>query len=406
MPSNRERIAGLRYLVVEDQGFQRWMIGNMLETLGAVKVFSAADGHAALEIVDSLDPPIDVVLTDLNMPGMDGIEFIRHLGEAAPAVALVVVSEQDPALLASVATMARAYGANLLEAIAKPVTARKLAAALQRLAERPAALERGAPAHAFTPAQILEGVERGEFEPFFQPKVDIRTGIVRGAEAFARWRNPQHGIVMPAAFVEPLQAASLLDALTFSLLRQAAAACRGWRRAGFDMAVAVNLSRTSLEDTSLADRVFEEVLLQQVEPRCVVLEVTETAAATNAGRVLDNLSRLRMKGFGLSIDDYGTGYSAMHQLTQVPFTEIKIDQAFVRNAPTHASSRAVLESSLEIAAKLGLPAVAEGVESKRELNLLLELGCPLAQGYYIARPMGTNDFLDWLLEGRRGAKAG
>ncbi|MGE5097529.1 MAG: EAL domain-containing protein [Betaproteobacteria bacterium] len=406
MPADRERLAALRFLVVEDQGFQRWVIGNMLESLGAVNVLAAADGEAALGILASLDPTVDVVVTDLNMPGMDGIEFIRHLGNAAPSAALIVVSEQDPALLASVATMARAYGARLVEAIAKPITPRKLSAALERLDEPLAAAAQATPAQAFSLAQVLRGVERGEFVPFYQAKVDIRSRTPRGAEALARWRHPQHGILLPGAFLEPLQSAAGADDLTFSVLRQAAAACRGWRRAGFDLTVSVNVSPASLDDTSLADRIFEEVLVQQLEPRQVVLEVSETAAATNAGRVLDNLSRLRLKGFGLSIDDYGTGYSSMHQLTQVPFTELKIDPSFVRNAPAHASSRAVLESSLEIAAKLGLPAVAEGVESKRELDLLMELGCPLAQGCYIARPMDGHDFLDWLLQARRAARAG
>jgi EAL domain-containing protein (putative c-di-GMP-specific phosphodiesterase class I) len=135
----------------------------------------------------------------------------------------------------------------------------------------------------------------------------------------------------------------------------------------------------------------------------VTLEITETAAATHLGKVLENLSRLRMRGFGLAIDDYGTGYSSMQQLVRIPFTELKIDQTFVRNAPDQPSSRAMLESSLEMVGKLGIAAVAEGVESRAEMRLLTELGCPLAQGYYIARPMAGPDFLRWMIEEHRGA---
>jgi EAL domain-containing protein (putative c-di-GMP-specific phosphodiesterase class I) len=402
MPMTRDQLADLRFLVVEDQGFQRWAMGQMLETLGAAKIFSAGDGQAALEIVRSLEPPIDVVVTDLNMPGMDGMEFIRHLGELETPVGLIVASEQDRSLISSVITMARNYGVEVLDAIEKPVTTKKLAMALERFTRRSTAAERSA-APEFDVDEIVHGIARDEFMPYFQAKVEIGTGRVRGAEALARWRHGEHGVVLPGAFVHKLENAGQIDALTMSILAQASVACRGWRAAGFDIPVSVNLSLTSLADTTLADRVLAVVARHGVDPKHVTLEITETAAATHLGKVLENLSRLRMRGFGLAIDDYGTGYSSMQQLVRVPFTELKIDQSFVRNAPTHASSRAMLESSLEMAGKLGIVAVAEGVESRQEQRLLADLGCPLAQGYYIARPMAADDFLRWMIEEHRGA---
>lgn len=401
MPLSREQVAELRFLVVEDQGFQRWAMGHMLETLGATKIFSAGDGQAALEIVRSLDPPVDVVLTDLNMPGMDGIEFIRHLGELGVPIALIVASEQDRSLIASVSTMAGTYGVDVLDAIEKPITGKKLGAALERFSRQDTASERAA---APDPPldEILHCIAREEFEPYFQAKVEVASGKVRGAEALARWRHAQHGIVLPSAFIQKLEAHGQIDALTMSVLARSSAACRGWRAAGFDLTVAVNISLVSLADTTLADRIVAIVTRHGLEPRHVTLEVTETAAASHLGKVLENLSRLRMRGFGLAIDDYGTGYSSMQQLVRIPFTELKIDQSFVRNAPTQPSSRAMLESSLEMAGKLGIVAVAEGVESRQEMRLLRELGCPLAQGYYIARPMAAEDFLRWLIEAQRG----
>ena len=396
------QVGELRFLVVEDQGFQRWALGRLLENLGATRIFSAADGHAALEIFKSLEPPIDVIVTDLNMPGMDGIQFIRHLGELGVPVALIVTSEQDRALIASVGTMARAYGVDVLDAIEKPVTNRKLAAALDRFVAPGVAAERhGLPA--FSVDEILAGLARDEFEPYFQAKVEVETGRVRGAEALARWKHPQHGIVPPAAFIPPLERAGELGAITVPMLSKAVIACRAWRAAGHDLTVAVNISLTSLADTELADRVLAIVTDHGLEPRHVVLEVTETAAASHLGKVLENLSRLRMRGFGLSIDDYGTGYSSMQQLVHIPFSELKIDQSFVRNAPAQPSCRAILESSLEVAGKLGMSAVAEGVETKPECRLLHELGCPLAQGYYFARPMAAEEFMRWLRNSERGA---
>ena len=169
-----------------------------------------------------------------------------------------------------------------------------------------------------------------------------------------------------------------------------------WRRSGLDATVSVNLSLKSLADVNIADRVTELVLAQDLDPRNMVLEVTESAAASQLGSALENLSRLRMKGFGLSIDDYGTGYSSMQQLSRIAFTELKIDQSFVRDACRQKSSRVILESSLGMAKRLGIVAVAEGVESQLEWDLLLSLGCDLGQGYFIAPPMETGEFFNWV----------
>jgi EAL domain-containing protein (putative c-di-GMP-specific phosphodiesterase class I)/CheY-like chemotaxis protein len=402
MDGNDLDIGRLRFLVVEDQGFQRWAVGHGLEKLGATTILNAGDGAEALEMFKSAVPPVDVIITDLNMPGMDGMEFIRHVGGCGIPVALIVATDQDHALLASVETMARAYGVNLLEGIKKPVTAKKLAAALARYEPPRANAARNAsrPITAFTLHEITEGIGRGEFEPYFQPKIDLATGRIRGAEALARWHHPIYGIVGPERFIPVLEAGSQIDALTVVMLEKSLACCRRWRLAGIDATVSLNLSLTSLTDVTLADRLIASIAASTVEARHVILEVTETAAASEVGKMLENLSRLRMNGCGLAIDDYGTGYSSMEQLSRIPFTELKIDQAFVRDARTKTSSRAVLESSLEMSRKLGIVAVAEGVETAQEAAMVRGLGCDLIQGYYVAAPMSGSDFVRWAVDYR------
>jgi EAL domain-containing protein (putative c-di-GMP-specific phosphodiesterase class I) len=193
-----------------------------------------------------------------------------------------------------------------------------------------------------------------------------------------------------------MEQSGLIETLTEGMVKGAARYCRLWREAGVDVTVSVNLSLKSLGDVRLADRLVNLVGDQGLERKHMIFEVTESAAGSDLGHVLENLSRLRMKGFGLSIDDYGTGYSSMERITRVPFTELKIDQAFVKGASTQPASRAVLESSLEMAQKLGIPAVAEGVESRGEMDLVRSLGCQMVQGYFIARPMEAADFLGWV----------
>lgn len=393
-------IADLGFLVVEDQGFQRWTLATILRRLGALRVFAAEDGRSALDVMEGLTQPIDIIVTDLDMPGMDGMEFIRHIGETYDRVSLIVSSGLDRPLVDSVETMASAYGLNLLGTIEKPVSANKLESLILRHRARGPIVARGDEAALFKAEEIMTGFRAGQFEPYFQPKVSVQSGHLLGAEALARWRHPERGVVPPHAFIGLLEAEGELGELMEQMLWKALITCRPWLRAQFHASVSVNLSLASLSDVTLADRMVRIVGELGVEPRNVVFEVTESAAASDIGRSLENLLRLRMKGFGLSIDDYGTGYSSMQQLTRIAFTELKIDQAFLRNAATQQASRAMLESGLEMAQKLGITAVSEGVESREEWDLLRTLGCPVAQGFFIARPMDAARFLRWLTEWR------
>ncbi|MEP7154254.1 MAG: EAL domain-containing response regulator [Betaproteobacteria bacterium] len=398
------RLEDLRFLIVEDHGFQRWAIRQILEGLGARFIADADDGRAALEMFAHIDPPIDIIISDLDMPGMDGMEFIRHLGAAGLPVSIIIASALDRALIASVETMTTTYGIHLLGAIEKPITPAALKAAVALYTPRPEGPARVKPAGpSFTLDEILQGLRRHEFEPYFQPKVELSTGDIKGAEALARWRHPEKGLVPPSAFVKLLEDSGEIDVLTMVMLEMAAVCCRSWRHGGLDASVSVNLSLMSLADVKLAERVTALVTAQNLDPRHMVLEITESAAATHLGSALENLSRLRMKGFGLSIDDYGTGYSSMQQLSRIAFSELKIDQTFVRNASRQQSSRVILESSLDVARRLHIAAVAEGVETQQERDLLVQLGCQLGQGYFIAMPMDTGEFFQWIKRWRRTA---
>ena len=208
-----------------------------------------------------------------------------------------------------------------------------------------------------------------------------------------------------------MEEGGIINELTWVMLKKSAACCSRWRSAGLDATVSVNLSISSFSEIKFADRVTELVGRQNLDPRHMVLEITESAVTTEVGKALENLARLRMKGFGLSIDDYGTGYSSMQQLTRIAFTELKIDQSFVMNAAKDNSARVILESSLDMARKLKIASVAEGVETEADYELLRELGCDIAQGYLIARPMKYASLLGWsqawqLSGARWGAAAG
>jgi EAL domain-containing protein (putative c-di-GMP-specific phosphodiesterase class I)/CheY-like chemotaxis protein len=393
-------IEELQVLVAEDHDFQRRTLVRMLGTLGVRSVREAADGKEALALFTDPQAPTQVIISDLEMPGMDGMEFMRHLGEINRPVSVILSSALDPNLVSSVEAMTKAYGITLLGAIEKPVTPDKLRALLEKYAPPKARAPRAA-APAVPLAEIRRGLEAREFEPFFQPKVSLVDGAVVGAEALARWRHPQMGLLAPYAFIGAMEENGLIDALTWQILEKSAAMCRAWTSEGMvDLTVSVNLSLKSLGEPGLAERIAERVASQGLPARHMVLEVTESAAMTDIGKALENLTRLRMKGFALSIDDYGTGYSSMQQLSRIPFSELKVDQSFVMGALEKEANKVILASSLDMAKKLKLKAVAEGVETRAHWNLLQGLGCDVAQGYFIAKPMEADAFRSWSLEWR------
>lgn len=299
--------------------------------------------------------------------------------------------------------MAVAYGVRLLGLMEKPVTL----AGLEDMIARRGATEPGLQTlidveHAFTAVEVLKGVHRQQFLPYYQPKVSLRTGKVIGMEALARWSNPGRGLVPPSAFISVLELAGRIDELTLLILEGATAACKRMHQRGLSLKVSVNISLVSLTDTSMADRISKVVESSGLAPGFVILEITETAAMTQMAPALENLARLRMRGFGLSVDDFGTGFASLEQLMRVPFTELKIDQNFVTGCGENFASRIIVESSVEMARKLGIASVAEGIESAADWKVVTEAQCDMGQGYLIARPMDEMRFVEFC--GAKGAE--
>ena len=386
---------GLIALIVEDDDFQRLALAQMMLALGAQEVLEAEDGKQALAILLGR-ARVDLVVCDLDMPGMDGIEFMRHLGQARSSAAVIINSAKGQSLLDSVAKMALGYGVRFLGVIAKPITRDKIGHLLARY-------EPPKPPHDCSPVnevefgldEILEGIAHKQFSPFFQPKLDFQTGRLLGAEVLARWDHPAHGLIYPKVFIKSLESNQEIDGLTMLMLEKAAIACHEWNQIGMTLEVAVNLSLVSLADTRLADHVTQIVRDNGIAPQQMILEITETAIMTEIAPALENLTRLRMRGFGLAIDDYGTGFSSLQRLGQIPFTELKIDQSFVTGCGENPSSRAIIESSITLAHRLGLKCVAEGVETQADWDALKAMQCDVAQGYLIANPMDAKLFFEY-----------
>jgi EAL domain-containing protein (putative c-di-GMP-specific phosphodiesterase class I)/FixJ family two-component response regulator len=379
-------LAGLSILLVEDHGFQRRLGLRLLADLGLTHLHEAADGFQALDLLRALPEPPDVVLVDLDMPGMDGVEFIGIVAQERLARSIAVVSAMEPALLHTVQVMAKASGLRVLGCIEKPLTPGKLTTVLS-LFETEAGAGHVASDMVVSLDEAREALARGEIVPFFQPQVEFGNGKIVGVEALARWRLADGQMVPPAVFVPVMEAGGLIDELTSLMLVQSCAWWKRWQARGLDLKISVNVSAHNLTGPEVADR-YEAVLREHgLSPEQVILEITESSVMSDTARGLGMLARLRLKGFGLSVDDFGTGYSSLSQLSQIPFTELKIDRGFVSGAPGQPRKRAMIETSLDLARKLDLKVVAEGVETIEEWQLLAGLGCDFAQGYLISPPV-------------------
>ncbi|MBI1174955.1 MAG: EAL domain-containing protein [Sideroxydans sp.] len=389
--------AELNILVVEDDDFQRGVMVTMLNTLGVTSIRDAGNGKQAIDIIhDENTQPIDIVLCDLNMPEMDGLEFLRHLGHERRNVAIVIISALGGKLLLSAGKMAKMHGMKLLGVIEKPIMLGQLKELLEKYERTEAKWQQSSTGMNFDLQTILQGIRAKQFEPYFQPKVNLKTGRAVGAEALARWVHPEQGVVSPHHFIPLLEQSANIDELTFLMLEKSAVAAHALQEAGYSITISVNLSLVSLAAHTLADHITQIVREAKVDPSSIVLEITESAAMTDAAQALENLARLCMNGFTLSIDDYGTGYSSLQQLTRIPFNELKIDQSFVKDFSDNETSRIVVESSIDMAHKLQLKSVAEGVETQQDWDNLKAAGCEIAQGYFIARPMDLRAFHDFL----------
>ena len=246
-------------------------------------------------------------------------------------------------------------------------------------------------------ARLEMAIERGALSLVYQPKIALATGALAGVEALARWDDADLGQVSPARFVPIAEHHELVDLLTDWLLRTALRQWSSWAAEGIQVPLAINISALSLRDSHLPDMLQRRCASEAVPCEFLTVEVTESATQ-HVVRLLDTLTRIRLKGMGVALDDFGTGYSSLLQLRQLPYSELKIDQAFVRDATASRESRLIIKALIDLAHGMGLSATAEGVEDMETLALLREWGCDAAQGFLMSAPIPGPALAAWLSE--------
>ncbi len=250
--------------------------------------------------------------------------------------------------------------------------------------------------------EMRHALERNEFELYYQPKLHLRSGLVTRVEVLIRWNHPQRGLLPPGAFVPIAERTGLIRTISDWLLDRALRQCREWQDAGAPIHVAVNLSAKSLQEQMLPTKVDDLLKKWKVDPRFLKIEITESSIMADPAHALAIMSMLQSMGVRLSVDDFGTGYSSLTHLRELPIDEIKIDKSFVTGMMNSDADTAIVRTVIDLAHNLGKQVCAEGVEDEKVWRKLRELGCDLAQGYWISKPLSATELIRWLSENAWG----
>jgi diguanylate cyclase (GGDEF)-like protein len=254
--------------------------------------------------------------------------------------------------------------------------------------------------------ELRKALEDNQVLLHYQPKVDLDTGKVLGAEALVRWQHPTRSLIPPAEFVPMAERTGLIKPLTRYVLNLALAQCREWRDSGLDLKVSVNLSARNLLDGKLPEDVSRLLSKWRVPAAFLELEITESTIMVDPKKTMEVLRRLHAMGLALSIDDFGTGYSSLAYLKELPVNELKIDRTFVETMATNRGDAFIVRATIDLAHNLNLRVVAEGVEDEQTMQELAGLGCNVAQGFHLSRPLPPQEFSKWLAERGEVAVAG
>jgi EAL domain-containing protein (putative c-di-GMP-specific phosphodiesterase class I) len=381
-----------RILVVDDERIQRMIVTREVRSLGF-----EADGAATLEEASAClaRQAYDVVLLDLSLGETEGISLLQALRHGVGDPAVIFISGLDDRVRTASLRLAASLGLRVAGAIRKPVTRDELMHLLQSLPERTTIASQG-PIPVPTAEELAEALQWERITTQFQPKVSLTDGHVVGMEALARWPLPTKVLVPPDVFIPLAEANGLIVPLTMRILRQALEACRHWRRAYPGCSVAVNISPLVLVDPTLPEEIERMLRDTGLGPGALIAEITESTVIANPLVAAEILTRLRIKGISLSIDDFGTGHSSLLGLLRLPFSELKIDRSFVSNCDTDAEAWKIARATISMARELGLTVVAEGIERQEIADMLRGAGCHIGQGWLYAHAMDERALYAWL----------
>ena len=342
--------------------------------------------------------PNSILVLDLNMPGMDGIEVMRQLARTENPPVLILISGTDIGLLKAAEKLGQAHQLQIIATLSKPVN---IDALLNQLRHHTSISKQYqstpvATSEILTAEELKFAISKDQLTLHYQPQLDMKTGKLTGVESLVRWNHPTLGMIYPDRFIPLAEESGLIGELTHWVIDHSVRQNQLWLQQDILITLSINISANDITSLSLPEQMTKLLAENQVDPTFLTMEVTESALMGELITSLDILTRLRLKGINLSIDDFGTGYSSLSQLHKIPFTELKIDRSFVDSINEDPEAKAIVKTCIILAHELNMKAVAEGIENQQTWDILVELGCDIAQGYFISRPMPGNELAGWV----------
>lgn len=382
--------------LIDDEEQMLEMLCDVIEMTGLIgKAYSRASHFFDQVKVFEKD---SILVLDLNMPDMDGIEVIRRLSTMTSPPALILMSGHDTGVLHAAEKLGRARSLDILAYIGKPIEVEAfkqlLTSTITSGNDQNELLPKSPVSTVPNAVDLQWAINHEQLILHYQPQVSISSGEIVGVEALVRWQHPELGLLYPDRFISLAEQNGLIGAITHWVIETSVKQKQHWRHQGIDTVVSVNISAVDITSLILPEQLTNLLTKNQLDPTMLTLEVTESALMEELVTSLDILTRLRLKGVGLSIDDFGTGYSSLSQLHRVPFTELKIDRSFVANISEDDEAKAIVKTCIILGHELNMKVVAEGVETKEQLDILKLLGCDIAQGYFFSRPVIADEIID------------
>ncbi|EIK63640.1 EAL domain-containing response regulator [Pseudomonas lactis] len=389
----------IRILIIEEHPFKRVVASQVFQGLGCVDVITVADNAEALDLLGRTGR-VDIVLYSLKTHCTQGLAWIEELGRSGLFRSVIICSVYSNDLHSAIERMLSMHGVKVLGYVNTVVNANEISTLVGRFLElldvRQPDVSIPASFKLSSRSELEKAIQCDEFKAFFQPKFKLVTGAVDSFEVLVRWEHPRHGLLYPGEFLPLLSEFKLMDDLLFAQLEQGFIFLRNASAAGRQLNLAFNLQAEQLGNPVLVARIKELIKRYGVPAFCLTFEITESGLLEMSPTILERLICLRMMGVGLSLDDFGVGFSSLERLCQLPFTEIKLDAGFIRDLGTSARNRIIVGSTLALGRALNMAVVIEGVETENQRKLLIELGCTQAQGYLCAHPMSAERTLAWL----------
>ncbi|MDE3104729.1 MAG: EAL domain-containing response regulator [Acidobacteriota bacterium] len=380
-------------LIIDDEADS----GSFIVDAATIMGMRACATTRASEFLEKLTEDTSLLFLDLVMPEVDGIELLRILGERQCRADIVLMSGLEKRVIETAEQWAMSLGLHVVARLHKPFRLADLEHIFYRQKATTSAIRPQRTPQLASEEEVCRAIREDEFVLHYQPQVDLATREVVGVEALVRWQHPTRGLIFPDDFISRVEELKLIDDLSWIVIRKGLREIpRFTSHTGRPIALSINISAYSLHDLRFPDTVLKLMRDQNMPTARTIFEITESGLIQELTHTLDVLTRLRMKGFQLSIDDFGTGYSMMQQLRRIPATELKIDRGFVQTMLSNDSDRVMVHKTIEIGHELNMRVIAEGVETAEQLDLLQQMKCDIAQGYYFSKPLPPDDLVQWL----------